>query len=580
MTNSTLDNIEQSVSAASSKQQQEHTTTTTDIGSSSNSINVNSTKSSRSLKTPAFRTSSSTTGSTYHKSHSFGYKRARANSAAMRRAATMEHYTSRHDPEDISFCSTVAAPTRIQTLEELEGEKVVWRVEDDEKRRHVPRNLATTFMHMATIPAVVAARRLTNRSRNPGWSFRDEAVTTWLHFSLGTSDFNQWRKLMWMGKVFGRVRAGSKFAQKVEEPDISGYWFDEPEGLPIEQKDIVWLYFHGGGYIAGDPMMHVSAFKHLLRSLRVKNNIRNVRLLAVKYPLAPEHYYPSQVNIAFSAYRWLINVHKTPSSKIIVGGDSAGGNLSLALLQRIRDEQLPMPSLCVLMSPWVEMLLSIPQGVITRPQLQTDILSVRSSRPVVLAYLGESRIDPADPIVSPVNMDFTGMPPMVVQWGGKELFAQQIREFCSRAENAGIQVLRDADPDMSHTYQMLLDLIGSRSARGLDRLAAMIARMVVNEMGSDGQGGGPGPRKSSPLPASLYSSLHSSQSAISTSSSDVKLSNQAPILPDDLVAKMEAINFVDPSILTATETVLATGPIVNTDEAAVAAPIQAITTIA
>ncbi|KAI9596215.1 alpha/beta hydrolase fold-domain-containing protein [Syncephalis fuscata] len=417
-----------------------------------------------------------------------------------------------YDAKDVSFCSTLAAPTRIETMEEIEGEKVAWSHEEDEKRRHMPRNLATTFMHMATIPAVVAARRLTNRSRNPGWSFRDEAVTTWLHFSLGTSDFTQWRKLMWMGKVFGAVRAGNKFARKIEEPGISGYWFDESKGAPIKEKDIVWLYFHGGGYISGDPIMHVSAFGHLLKALRVKNNIRNIRLLAVKYPIAPENYYPSQINAAMDAYKWLINVHKTPASKIIVGGDSAGGNLSLALLQRIREAELPMPSLCVLMSPWVEMLLTIPEGVITRPQLQADILSMRSSRPVVLAYLGKSNMDPANPIVSPVNMNFTGMPPMVVQWGGKELFSQQIREFCSRAENANIRVLRDADPDMSHTYQMLIDLIGARSARGLDRLAAMVARMVVEEMGSDGQGGGPGPRKSSSLPASLYMSQSNSSS--------------------------------------------------------------------
>jgi hypothetical protein len=103
-------------------------------------------------------------------------------------------------------------------------------------------------------------------------------------------------------------------------------------------------------------------------------------------------------------------------------------------------------------------------------------------------------------------MDFTGMPPMVVQWGGRELFSQQIREFCSRAENAGIRVLRDADADMSHTYQMLIDLIGARSERGLDRLATMVAHMVVEEMGSDGRGGGPGPKSRSTLAQSFNSS--------------------------------------------------------------------------
>jgi hypothetical protein len=97
-------------------------------------------------------------------------------------------------------------------------------------------------------------------------------------------------------------------------------------------------------------------------------------------------------------------------------------------------------------------------------------------------------------MISPINMDFTGMPPMIVQWGGQEILSEQIREFCSRAENAGIRVMRDVDPDMFHIYQLLGDFVGPRATRGLERLCAMMAVMITQEMGSDGRGGGPGLR--------------------------------------------------------------------------------------
>jgi monoterpene epsilon-lactone hydrolase len=187
--------------------------------------------------------------------------------------------------------------------------------------------------------------------------------------------------------------------------------------------------------------------------------------------------------------------------------------LTLALLQRIRDEGLPMPALAILISPWVEMLLTIPNNSLGEKQIRNDILSPRISRSTVLAYLGKSGADPADPMISPINMDFTGIPPMIVQWGGQELFSSQIRELCARAEQAGIRVMRDADPDMFHIYQMLGDFVGPRATRGLERLCAMMAVMITHEMGSNGRCGGPGPRKRTPPRPNKARSLYGVKAA-------------------------------------------------------------------
>ncbi|RKP10786.1 alpha/beta hydrolase fold-domain-containing protein [Thamnocephalis sphaerospora] len=423
-------------------------------------------------------------------------------------------------PSDISFCSTAHAPTRLRTYFE-DDEKAHWCRKEDASRFHLPRSMTTAMMHLAATPAMVAARRVSGRSRNTGWSFRDETTISWLHFALGTQNHKQWRNLMTLGAKVMALKASSSYAKPVDEPGIRGYWIDDLKGMPVAEKDIVWLYFHGGGYLAGEPIMHLSPYRKILSMLRKRHHICNVRILTVRYPLAPEHCYPAQVNVAYDAYQWLTKVHKTSADKIIVGGDSAGGNLTLALLQRIRSEGAPMPRLAVLMSPWVEMLLTIPNGMLNVSQLHADVLSARVSRPAVLAFLGTSGVDPADPMVSPVNMDFTGMPPMVVQWGGLELFSLQIREFCSRAEDAGIRVLRDADPDMFHIYQMMVDIIGARGVRGLERLSTMIATMIVEEMGSDGRGGGPGPR---PRDARARS-LRSVKSFVSLRSTSTNQSN-------------------------------------------------------
>ena len=78
----------------------------------------------------------------------------------------------------------------------------------------------------------------------------------------------------------------------------------------------------------------------------------NARILILEYQLAPEFPFPSSIEDAFSAYKWLIFAQKIDPKNIIIAGDSAGGGLTLALLIKLRDEELPMPIAAVCLSPW------------------------------------------------------------------------------------------------------------------------------------------------------------------------------------------------------------------------------------
>jgi acetyl esterase/lipase len=169
------------------------------------------------------------------------------------------------------------------------------------------------------MPAVVTARRITGKSRHSGWSFRDEVVTTWFHFILSTKDYRQWRNLLRINTMVALLRGGRNLT-KIDELEISGYWIDDFKSpIPVEEKDIVWFYLHGGGYLSGHPAMYLTSHLKILSELRKKYNIANIRILSVFYPLTPESHYPAQINVAFDAYRWLVKVHKTPAHKIMVG---------------------------------------------------------------------------------------------------------------------------------------------------------------------------------------------------------------------------------------------------------------------
>lgn len=129
---------------------------------------------------------------------------------------------------------------------------------------------------------------------------------------------------------------------RIESVDVDGIpaaWIS-PAGADQER---VVLYFHGGAYILGS----LTSYRELVARL---STAAGVRSLLIDYRLAPEHVFPAALDDALTTYRWLL-AHGTKPEHIVLAGDSAGGGLSLALLQVVRDQHLPMPAGAVLISP-------------------------------------------------------------------------------------------------------------------------------------------------------------------------------------------------------------------------------------
>ena len=214
-------------------------------------------------------------------------------------------------------------------------------------------------------------------------------------------------------------------------------------GLRIEPAATL-LYFHGGGYVAGSAATHRRWVSNLSWGVGANAFVPN-------YRLAPQHRFPAAVDDAVAAYLDLANRGVTPPH-LYVAGDSAGGGLALALLLRLRDEGLPLPAGAILFSPYTDLEHTAPSIEENRG---TDYLpSFRGGLPVNTYYLGEH--DPKDPYASPLHGDYTGIPPLLVFAGGREMIRDDSTRLVGVARRAGCEIRLHIAPDMYHVWPALL----------------------------------------------------------------------------------------------------------------------------
>ncbi len=109
-------------------------------------------------------------------------------------------------------------------------------------------------------------------------------------------------------------------------------------------SDVTLLYLHGGGYVACSVETH--------RPITAGYAQRGLRVFAPEYRMAPEHLFPAAVKDAVAVYRGLL---EQGISKIVVGGDSAGGGLALAMMLALRDAGVALPAAAALFSPWTDL---------------------------------------------------------------------------------------------------------------------------------------------------------------------------------------------------------------------------------
>jgi monoterpene epsilon-lactone hydrolase len=203
------------------------------------------------------------------------------------------------------------------------------------------------------------------------------------------------------------------------------------------------LYFHGGGYIFGNPGTHRQFIAHLAHATETS-------AFAPQYRLAPLHPFPAAVDDAISAYEGLLKRGIKPET-IIVAGDSAGGGLALAVVHRARTRGLPQPGGIIVFSPYVDLTHS---GYTIELNAGTDYLPLSElSEPNDYYAPG---FDPRNPEISPLFADMTGYPPMLIFAGGQEMLLDDSVRLDARAREFGVDATLVVEEAMVHVWPVAL----------------------------------------------------------------------------------------------------------------------------
>lgn len=206
------------------------------------------------------------------------------------------------------------------------------------------------------------------------------------------------------------------------------------------------LFLHGGGYQIGT----LASYRHL--AARIAGQA-GAPCLLLDYRQMPEHRYPAALQDALAAYRWLL-AQGHDASEIAIVGDSAGGNLALALLLSLRAEGVAPPASCALLSPWTDMTAS---GESYETRAGSDPIHQRRMMQVMARNLLGDAIDPRDPLVSPLFADLASLPPLLVQVGDREVILDDSRLLVERVRQAGGEAELQVWTDMIHVFQAYPD---------------------------------------------------------------------------------------------------------------------------
>ena len=246
---------------------------------------------------------------------------------------------------------------------------------------------------------------------------------------------------------------------QVAQEKFRGSWFTSKRA----DASATVLYFHGGGY-SFYPQTYANFIA--LISLATKS-----RTFALDYSLAPEHRFPAQLEEALNAYRWLLESGTDPND-LVLAGDSAGANLTLALQLAARDLKLPLPALAIALSPPTDFETECASLVTNQ-----DCDWIEKQMLVRWADWFCDSDQRRNPLVSPRWADLRGLPPIYIQAGRAEILYDSIQAFADRAKSEGADVVLESWEDMNHIFQIFGRHV-SQSAQALQRLGEVIDARV------------------------------------------------------------------------------------------------------
>jgi acetyl esterase/lipase len=321
--------------------------------------------------------------------------------------------------------------------------------------------------------------------QHPQWSLRQAVSTQALRSYLWHCSFMH-VQTPWVvqakGKEKGRlvpmkpsskkdVYGGICDDKEIKPATICGYWYPSTFDANQDKGKKVVLHFHGGAYVIGDCRPAESGYAAEVLTKQVG------KTLMVSYRLAsnPGGRFPAALQDAVSAFEYLLSLG-VEHSDIVVSGDSAGGNLVIALLRHLATTDAPGPAAALLWSPWTDLVGSLePETMIYSPKRFTDYVTPN------FADWGAHALCPKDaPVrmddgwISPASHPFRSKTPIWIQGSGQEVLFKQIAEFANTMKRiAGNKISFHVEEVATHDIILVGNLTGfEEEAENSARVAA------------------------------------------------------------------------------------------------------------
>jgi monoterpene epsilon-lactone hydrolase len=233
------------------------------------------------------------------------------------------------------------------------------------------------------------------------------------------------------------------------EPEDVRYRSGSIGGVPIilaipaaDDGDTV-IYCHGGGFCVGSADSRRKLGGHLASHLRAS-------VVVMDYRLAPEHPYPAAIEDSVAVCR-AVRATQQDGARLVMAGDSAGGNLAIATALKLRELGEAPPAAIIAFSPWLDM---EHKGESIERNAETDTLVNRAMlEGLAQTYLGGA--SPVDPLANPLVADLAGLPPVYVNAGSREALLSDTVRFAQAAQRAGVDVTVSIADGMQHVFPCL-----------------------------------------------------------------------------------------------------------------------------
>jgi acetyl esterase/lipase len=272
-----------------------------------------------------------------------------------------------------------------------------------------------------------------------------------------------------------------------DDADLAGVTITEvtAAGVPCEwvvaedaDPDRRLLYLHGGAFSLGSPRSH--------RAITTKfSRMAGASVLAVDYRLIPENARIDCLTDCQAAYGWILdNGPQGPRSvtSLFVAGDSAGGNLTLAIIAWARDAGLRPADAVIALSPLTD-------ATLTSPSLATNVATDHMLGPMMgriakipkwlLAWFGwlSSRIHPCDPRISPLRGNLDNLPPTLIHASEAEMLLDDARRYVHKATEAGSEATLETWHHMLHVWHIFEQSLpeAQEAFEHIDRFIELVA---------------------------------------------------------------------------------------------------------